>query len=412
MPPKGKNEPSKKTVEKQKQKVIEDKTFGLKNKKGAKQQKFVQQVSKQVTLGNKSAREVEIAKQEKEAKKEEKKKQAAELNALFKPVAELQKVAHGVDPKSVLCQFFKQGKCTKGDKCKFSHDLSIARKTEKRSIYDGEGADKGAQDSMENWSQQQLEEVVNKKHGESERSLPPTTIICKYFLDAVEDNKYGWFWSCPNGEKCHYRHALPPGFVLKRDKKKMEEQREQISLEELIESERAALASRAGQTPVTLASFLAWKRRKRAERQAKASADKAKRQAEAAAGRVVGISGREMFEFRPEMGLDADDQDDDGGVAWDFRQRESEEDPEGAGGGMQVREIRLEDLYEQDEEASECGAAASASAASEASAAGAVGGGDSNGAAGVVIDENLFADEDLDELDNIDKELDTLELQE
>ena len=43
MPPK--NQPSKKTENKQKEKVIEDKTFGLKNKKGAKQQKFIQQVS-------------------------------------------------------------------------------------------------------------------------------------------------------------------------------------------------------------------------------------------------------------------------------------------------------------------------------------------------------------------------------
>ena len=37
-----------------------------------------------------------------------------------------------------------------------------------------------------------------------------------------------------------YKHALPPGFVLKRDKKKMSEQAaedEQISLEELVEEE-------------------------------------------------------------------------------------------------------------------------------------------------------------------------------
>lgn len=33
-----------------------------------------------------------------------------------------------------------------------------------------------------------------------------------------------------------YRHALPPGFVLKKDKKK-EEKEEEISLEELIENE-------------------------------------------------------------------------------------------------------------------------------------------------------------------------------
>ena len=45
----------------------------------------------------------------------------------------------GVDPKSVLCAFFKSGQCKKGDKCKFSHDLNVARKSEKKNIYgDGE----------------------------------------------------------------------------------------------------------------------------------------------------------------------------------------------------------------------------------------------------------------------------------
>ena len=40
-----------------------------------------------------------------------------------------------MDPKSVLCAFYKQGQCTKGDKCKFSHDLSMERKCEKRNMY-------------------------------------------------------------------------------------------------------------------------------------------------------------------------------------------------------------------------------------------------------------------------------------
>ena len=64
--------------------------------------------------------------------------------------------------------------------------------------------------------------------------------ICKHFLDAVEKSKYGWFWECPSGQKCIYRHALPPGFVLKKDKKK-EEKKDDISLEDLIEKERANL---------------------------------------------------------------------------------------------------------------------------------------------------------------------------
>lgn len=63
--------------------------------------------------------------------------------------------------------------------------------------------------------------------------------VCKYFLEAVENNKYGWFWECPNGgEKCQYRHCLPEGYVLKKERKAMEQQKEdEISIEELVEKE-------------------------------------------------------------------------------------------------------------------------------------------------------------------------------
>lgn len=64
--------------------------------------------------------------------------------------------------------------------------------------------------------------------------------ICKHFLEAVERSKYGWFWECPSGQKCIYRHALPAGFVLKKDKKK-DDKKDEISLEDLIERERANL---------------------------------------------------------------------------------------------------------------------------------------------------------------------------
>ena len=60
-----------------------------------------------------------------------------------------------------------------------------------------------------------------------------------------------------------YRHALPPGFVLKKDKKK-EEKEDEISLEDLIEREHSALGPNV--TKITLESFLAWKKRKRQEK--------------------------------------------------------------------------------------------------------------------------------------------------
>ena len=71
-----------------------------------------------------------------------------------------QKVPFGVDPKTVLCTFFKQGNCDKGRKCKFSHDLSIERKGEKRSLYtdtrDAEKEmeeEKKKEDDMANWDE-------------------------------------------------------------------------------------------------------------------------------------------------------------------------------------------------------------------------------------------------------------------
>jgi len=41
----------------------------------------------------------------------------------------------GVDPKSILCEFFKAGVCRRGDKCKFSHDPAIERKAAKIDLY-------------------------------------------------------------------------------------------------------------------------------------------------------------------------------------------------------------------------------------------------------------------------------------
>uniref|UniRef100_A0AAR2IJ57 Zinc finger CCCH domain-containing protein 15 n=1 Tax=Pygocentrus nattereri TaxID=42514 RepID=A0AAR2IJ57_PYGNA len=284
---------NKKTQEKKKEKIIEDKTFGLKNKKGAKQQKFIKTVTQQVKYGQQSARQIAAAEAEK-GKKGEKKKELAELNELFKPVVAAQKVNKGVDPKSVLCAFFKQGQCTKGDKCKFSHDMSLDRKSEKRSMYvDGREEDlEKEQDTMENWDEKKLEEVVNKKHGEAEKKKAKTQIVCKYFLDAIENNKYGWFWVCPGGgDSCMYRHALPVGFVLKKDKKKEENEEEEISPLKPLTS---------------VLVFL-----KRQEKLAKAQQDMERKKADFKAGRSLGVSGREVFEFRPELVNDDDEEADD-----------------------------------------------------------------------------------------------------
>lgn len=113
--------------------------------------------------------------------KAEEEKRAKEEAALFKPV-QVQKVPFGVDPKTVLCAFFKAGNCDKGNKCKFSHDMNVGRKVEKKNLYEDAREEKLAGmcshfhvttyllnhhflDTMENWDEEKLRSVVLSKAG-------------------------------------------------------------------------------------------------------------------------------------------------------------------------------------------------------------------------------------------------------
>jgi len=229
-------------------------------------------------------------------------------NELFKPAVVQTKVPLGVDPKSYVCEFYKKGLCTKGDKCKFSHNVDQGRKsskidlyTDRRDITDDERATLEA-DTMETWDQNKLETVVEKKQGDTNRQMK-TKIVCKYFLEAIENRKYGWFWECPNGgDKCMYQHSLPPGFELKSSKKE-EEDEEPISVEEQIEEERAKLTKR---TPLTLELFLKWKEEKKKQFEDAQKEQSIKREADIRSGKVM-RSGREMFVFNPSLFVDDDD---------------------------------------------------------------------------------------------------------
>ncbi|KXS21340.1 hypothetical protein M427DRAFT_27736 [Gonapodya prolifera JEL478] len=399
MPPK-----SAKSEQKAKAKIVEDKTFGLKNKnKSSKVAKYVEQVKKQVDqMGNRKVMEAkEKAKMDLAARKkaeEEKKKEMAEL---FKPV-QVQKVPFGVDPKTVLCQFFKAGHCEKGAKCKFSHDLNIDKKASKIDLYtdqrDSKGKEKdNKEDAFESWDQTKLEQVVNQKHAAEAAANQnrPTDIVCKFFIDAIESGKYGWFWECPNGnEKCKYRHALPPGFVLKKKEtaeERMErEEREkenQISLEEFLETERHNLGPNL--TPVTFESFTAWKQRRKEA--AKATAEQAAKDREEAYRRqkaggkaAMQFSGRELFEFNPEW----QGQDDDEGLEEyerDESEHEEDEDEGASGGGVEGAESRTNGHQHDVGEGSSSGRTADQRA-----------GGD--------VDEDLFAGEEIDEDDDDDED--------
>jgi len=405
MPPKKAPAPSKKAETKKKEKVIEDKTFGLKNKKGAKTQKFIAQVEKQVKAGGQHP--LGAKPDDKKLEKEKKLKEQKELAALFKPVI-VQKIEPGTDPKSVLCAYFKQGQCTKGDKCKFSHDPQVERKTEKRSIYIDARDAEGESETMENWDETKLKEVVDQKHAAEKTNA--TTIICKYFLEAVEKSLYGWFWECPNGTKCIYRHALPPGYVLKKDKKK-DEKEDKISLEELIETERSALGSAT--TKVTLESFLSWKKRKVEEKKQAQLEEERKKLKDFKSGKQFGISGREMFSFNPDLVYDNSMEDDEATFDYIREQDENEEDfkevdfsaynmgKEADGTGTIASDDRFEKLKESVTAAKVAEAEADTNGEPETTGAGTA----FEDEAGP-INENLFLDEDLDGLDDELNDLD------
>ncbi|KAE8731058.1 Zinc finger CCCH domain-containing protein 21 [Hibiscus syriacus] len=191
-----------------KQKIIEDKTFGLKNKNKSKNvQKYVQNLKQSVQP------KPDPTKTAQKKKKEEEKAKEKELNDLFKIAITQPKVPVGVDPMSILCEFHKAGQCAKG--------------------------------TMEDWDQETLEKVVESK-GKKYQQNKPTDIVCKYFLEAVEKKQYGWFWVCPNGGKdCHYKHALPPGYVLKSQMKALiEEESEKTPVEDEIENQKKMMAER------------------------------------------------------------------------------------------------------------------------------------------------------------------------
>ena len=229
----------------------------------------------------------------------------------------------------MLCAYHKAGVCEKGKKCKYSHDLTLDGKSAKIDIYTDPRDRLGKPD----WR---------------------TDITCTNFLDAVEKNLYGWLWECANGgDKCVYTHALPAGYVLQRDKKDqeklaLEDDEDEMTIEEKIEEERAALPSE-GLTPVTLESFTEWKRRK-AERKQKELEEKMKEEAKKAGSKGGSgiLSGRALFKYDPNLF-----QDDEAAAGHDLYEERNEEDDEeekkadGANGA--IAEDENEDNDEEEE---------------------------------------------------------------
>jgi len=305
-----------------------DKTFGMKNKKGSKAQQQVKVIQQQQAMVGKSK---EVLAKEKKREEEKRMKELADKKRKEDPLAQSivqARVPFGVDPKTVTCAFWKAGICEKGNKCKYAHANEAARKMDKKDLYtDMREGDDEAQaangsasavddkknDTMDKWDLTKLDSVIHSKHGNPKST---TDKVCKFFLQAVEDGKYGWFWECPNGQNCMYKHRLPPGFVLKSQKKELEaaERANEISLEEFLETARHQLGTNL--TPVTPESFEVWKKVRVAKKQAEEEALESKKKSQAASNKMTGLSGKDLFSLNPLFLAEMDG--DDGGDEFDM----------------------------------------------------------------------------------------------
>ncbi|EEA07598.1 uncharacterized protein CMU_005210 [Cryptosporidium muris RN66] len=274
MPPKGQakaDKGQKKLLEKQKQKLIEDKTFGLKNKNKSKSvQKYIKSITSQVHggKGNQINNEAKIA-QSKEEKKKQMQQQAL-LASIFKGTENIKKVSiedtKKFDPTTI--------------KAEQKIDLYIDQRDQK----------------MNNSGQLKNPLAV-------EPTIFSTDIICKFFLEAVEKKQYGWFWVCPQGgDTCKYRHCLPKGYILKDDTEYDEINADnEETIEEKIERERLELSGPG--TPVTFDTFIKWKAKKDEEKKT----EKDNKVAELKIRGKNFMSGKDLFVYDPSLFVDDED---------------------------------------------------------------------------------------------------------
>mmetsp|Transcript_19993 Transcript_19993/g.50589 ORF Transcript_19993/g.50589 Transcript_19993/m.50589 type:complete len:410 (-) Transcript_19993:75-1304(-) len=275
-------------------KKVEDKTFGMKNKNKSKQ---VQAKIQQMHKGGGNNPEADHY----DRKKKEQQKAAADAldMVLFKEAKKKSEIKRAAE---AACQAKEK------DKEPEKRDIHVDLREQKQ------------QDEMAGWDDEKLKRVVEQKKRGGDGERAKTDIVCKYFLDAIETKKYGWFWECPNGgDKCQYRHALPPGYVLKSEIKEVVDTTE--LLEDRIERERRALTTR---TPVTLERLQLWLKNKqeRKAEQENLAMEEAKENYKK--GKRPVISGRALFAIDPSLFID-----DDAAGEGALEREESDDDDEG-----------------------------------------------------------------------------------
>jgi len=107
-----------------------------------------------------------------------------------------------------------------------------------------------------------------------------------------------------------------------------EANKEVVSIEDFLEKERHKLGKNL--TPVTVETFAAWKKTRADRIEQEEQAKRKAKEAAYKAGKMLQFSGRELFDFNPEIA--GADEDDDGDDVFDFskyaRNMDADETPE------------------------------------------------------------------------------------
>ena len=214
-------------------KELDDKTFGMKNKnKSSAIKKQLQRLEISATL-------VRRKKKEQEGQKEK--------VLMIQPKAPV-----GVDPKTIPCVYFQNKLCTKGDKCKYGHEISKPEKTK--------------------------DEVVDGSRK-----------VCMFLIDAVNQGGYSKEWACPD-RRCRDVHMLAEIGA---------HSEVEISLEEYLELSRQNIGE--PHTPMTEDLFLKWREKRLKEEKAHQSKVK----------QLSNIGrGKELFDAKPEIFEDDEEEGD------------------------------------------------------------------------------------------------------
>jgi len=141
--------------------------------------------------------------------------------------------------------------------------------------------------------------------------------VCEHFLEACEEERYDREWVCENGNLCAMRHALAPGYVLRKDRGSDEES-EGGDIAEKVDNQLKKLKAAKnadGTTNVTPETFAIWKIKVTKEKADKLKLlmveeqkkKKKKKGKEEEGKEKSSVSGKDLFSLNPDIFVDDDE---------------------------------------------------------------------------------------------------------